>query len=600
MELNELEALLASLKGEESAFALYNSKGKKEIRQIAELFLATRDYNVEKLNSIIRGVSEMGPKSKRVVSLYGEKGVGKSTALSIFLLDNLLKKNIDGVVYLRYDAEAEEFKEIFNVNGADGKKVVVCMDDMAYYSSALVEGKAVNLAKGIEERARIYQSQGTKLFFYVSDITHATFISTFETKILEKVGRGDLVYKMPKMGLGRTGSTNKDEVTLSNEFYGKTYALLKGNLEFYGLGVLFGEAIREKDKVLADNPRLLKFLIKQIEANNARIEPKIFMDKEFGKQVLRSGELDSKKAIDHFSELGVKEISRYYEGLRDYARGISNEHKKMQGILKELKEDLRSLQKLCREEKGFGLEGFLSEVPQDITGKLNTLSASLNSDMKKLDEDEKIILSMESAYSLSASGKLSELWEQHVKESHFYFQRATRVVNKMNESVNKILGKGVWDRNSRDPDDFKATIRSLAHVVQKIKMTGQYKPNTPAAKIYDTLFYTLNRMANNMNSSESLFHYYSKVYEGDELVEQTNKNGIVPIQNKINYYSEISRHKADLAKFNDLYKDIDLKVSLFVSKNPTVFSGMDANKIDLDKTFEQFVKARMRSRKPVY
>jgi len=601
MELPELETLLASLKGEESAFALYQGKKKREIKQIANLFLETRDYNIGKLNSIIRNVSDMGPKTKRVVSLYGEKGVGKSTALSIFLLDNLLKGNIDGIVYLRYDAKAEEFREIFNINGESGRKVVACVDDMAYYSSALAEGKAVNLAKGIEERARIYRNPGTRLFFYISDLTHAAFISALETKILEKVGRGDLVYSMPKMAVGSAGSS-KDEVTVDNSFYGKTYALLKGNLKFYDLGVLFGEMIRETDNIFANNPRLLKFLIRQIEANNSKIDRAIFVDKELGKQVLKSGQLDAKEAIGHFSEQARKEIGAYYKDLREHARGVENEHKKMMKLLLDIQTDLISIGKI--DKKKLEQYPYLNEIiGKNLAGadeKIAALGDSVQSNMKKLNEELSRLLKCESDYPVSGKTEIGELWGSHAREGHYYVQRVKSLIGKMEKQIEGTLGMGTFVQGRFDSNDFKATVRAMTNSIERRKGSGQVKANTEEFKIIDTLFYTTNRILRNLNGAEQLLSPYLIGHQLEETIEQTGQNAINPIQGRINYYKALSEKKADLARFNELYVDIRTKASLFVAANPVVFSSMDAGKIDFEKVFEQFVKARMSTKRPVY
>lgn len=602
MELNELETLLASLKGEENAFALYKSKSKKEIRQIAELFLATRDYNVEKLNTIIRNVSDMGPKTKRVVSLYGEKGVGKSTALSIFLLDNLLKGNIDGIVYYRYDSKAEEFKEIFNVNGEAGEKVVACVDDMAYYSSDLAQGRVVNLAKGIEERARIYRGGGTRLFIYVSDLTHATFLSTLETKILEKVGRGDLVYSMPKMAVGSAGAGNKDEITLDNSFYGKTYALLKGNLEFYSLGVLFGELIRESDNVFANNPRLLKFLIKQIEANNSKIDRAIFADKELGKQVLRSGQIDSAKAIEHFNAQARKEIGTYYKGLGDHARGIEKEHKKMMKLLFDLQSGLIEIGSI--DKKKLETYPYLRVMAtRDFAGadeKIGALRESVQSSMKALEGERERVLKCESEHPISDKTQISELWSTHAKEGHFYGQRVKRLLSKIEKQINGTLGMGECIQETYDSKDFRAAVRAMTISVDRRKTSGLLRPNTEEYRIVDDFFYISSGMLKNLKETNGLLSSYQTGHQIEEIIEQTGQNAIGPIQGRINYYRELSEKKADLARFNELYCDIKLKALLFVAQNPSVFSGMDAGKIDLEEVFEKFIKARMKAKKPVY
>ncbi|MDE1870124.1 MAG: hypothetical protein KGH71_04030, partial [Candidatus Micrarchaeota archaeon] len=529
MELNELETLLASLKGEENAFALYNGKKKREIRQIAELFLATRDYNIEKLNSIIKNVSGMGPKSKRVVSLYGEKGVGKSTALSIFLLDNLLKGNIDGIVYYRYDSKAEEFKEIFNVNGEAGGKVVACVDDMTYYSSALAQGRAVDLTKGIEERARIYRSSGTRLFIYISDLTHATFLSTLETKILEKVGRGDLVYSMPKMSVGSAGAGNKDEVTLDNSFYGKTYALLKGNLEFYGLGVLFGELIRESENVLADNPRLLKFLIKQIESKGGDIDRAIFADKELGKQVLRSGQIDSAKAIEHFNEQARKEIGTYYRGLADHAHGVENEHKKMMGLLLDLQSDIVKIASI--DKKKLEAYPYLREmITKDFAGadgKIGLLRDSMQSSMKALREELARVLKCEEENPLSGKADISELWSVHAKEAYFYSQRVRKLVGKIEKQIDLLLGSGAFAQGGAyDSGGLKVAVRAMAISVDRRKTSGLLRPNTDEYKMVDDLFYISNAMLKNLKETEGLLDSYRIGRQIEEMVEQTGQNAI--------------------------------------------------------------------------
>jgi len=462
------------------------------------------------------------------------------------------------------------------------------------------EGK--KLAEGIEERARIYQSPGTRLFFYVSDITHATFISTFETKILEKVGRGDLVYKMPKMAIGAVGTGSKDEVTLDNSFYGRTYALLKGNLEFYSLGVLFGELIRETDNLLANNPRLLKFLIKQIEVNNSKIDRAIFAEKELGKQVLRSGQLDSAKAIEHFGTQAQKVIATYYLGLKDLAHGVENEHKKMMKLLLDMQSDLATIRMIDATKLEYYpyLKAIIERHLAGAEEKVAFLRTSLQSNMKRLDEELSRILKCESEYPISDKTRISELWRTHAKEGYFYTQRVRSLMVKMEKQIEDTLGRGTFVDGVFDPNDFKSAIRAMMTSIERRKTSGLLKPNTEEFKIVDGLFYTTNAMLKNLKDAERLLSPYSIGHQLEEIIEQTGQNAIVPLQARINYYRDLSEKKEDLARFNALYLDIRTKAALFVAKNPSVFSGIDAARIDFEKVFEQFIKARMSAKKPVY
>jgi hypothetical protein len=308
MNYSQIEASLDSLKGEESVFRLYKDGKHKELKEINDVFLKTGLYDVSHFNEILANTKNH---KTRVVSVDGEKGAGKSTLVSTVALNQLNSKNIDEIRYLRYESQSQRFKELFKVESEDPKTRVTVVDDVHYFvpdciDGVLVKGSVQCFDRFVTDLFNIdclfHDPQFSSTLVYISDTHSTAALQKFFDGVLSSADRTDLSTLLP-----RVTKTNSPKITIGKEFYGKTYAVLGGNINQYNAAETFGDVMKEENPNLVVNSRLLKHVIKSVRPFSHQINYKIFADDEIAKSIVR-GESITPDSI-------VKQIYKRAEGI---------------------------------------------------------------------------------------------------------------------------------------------------------------------------------------------------------------------------------------------------------------------------------------------
>ncbi len=368
MEISQLEVLLDNQKGEESAFRLYQEGRHWEINEIANLFLQTQISDVTRLNEFIANLKYQ--KSSQVIGVYGERGAGKSTLSSSLLLNHYILGNIDELRYFRYNTSLKNFEELFKLNRNSPKNRAICLDDTIYLVPDLSgSGKVAPFIRTLEDVTKLYGQQPTTLFIYISDAHSVKILQELYDRILYMIGRRDLVPSLPRIPSAQK-LENPNEMEVTREFYGKTYAVAGGDIRLYDVGNIFGNVLQEESGLFATNPRLLKFLIKQIKTYSEQMDIRVLKESEIAAEILK-GELVTKEGIISYMN------NRAGEAFKEFWSDIENIRQKtlskLQKSSSKFSDKYRTLQDRARlnislaERIIKGLEGLVITKEESIT-----------------------------------------------------------------------------------------------------------------------------------------------------------------------------------------------------------------------------------------
>jgi hypothetical protein len=268
MNWKECNQLLDSLKGEESVFALYQKGRTKELEELYEIFLRTNLYSVTKLDRLLAGENN---RKRNVACVYGEKGTGKSTVVSVAALVNFEKGNIKELHYHRYEPNKNQFDELFESKKQDGKRIVIIIDDLHYFvgdfAKSLLSGKVSHLDKFLSELREVntLSTSDSSLLLYITDEHSTYYLYRILSNLVSPFDREDLLALFPQV------SKSTNEILVDEKFFGRTYSLLGGKEKLYAACKvnikIVNEEIQSESKVplKINTPRMFKILMKELD-----------------------------------------------------------------------------------------------------------------------------------------------------------------------------------------------------------------------------------------------------------------------------------------------------------------------------------------------
>jgi len=438
MRYSQLEALLDSLKGEESVFRLYEQGKNVELKEVYRVFLEAQLYTVTRFNEILANLRK---NPSRVVGVKGEKGTGKSTLVSTAVINYYLSGNIDDLRYLRYEPATQKFEELFQVKKHNPKSRVIVVDDIHYFvpdfiGDVFIKGSVTYFDKFVNDLWNIYRLYKDRHFksvlIYVSDTHSLPALQRCFDKILFKAGRGDLIKLFPKVS-GRGTISSSYEIEVDKEFYGKTYAKLRGNIRLYDTANIFGSLIEKETGILTTNPRLLKYLIRLIRKYGRRIDTKLFIDDEIATKIVRGELVNPTEVIDHIYKRASELVKEFYSHLE-------NSRLEAIGALKRLSLELPESQKIF-ERKFLGIEKSTEKMIK-----------SLERQGKKTDLGEEL-------YTIPTTEDMVKEWEVHAKV-------ASSLSSLISDTSNKIAQPiGSFTKASRN---FEYVMRNENIILEKL------------------------------------------------------------------------------------------------------------------------------------
>jgi archaellum component FlaC len=352
MRWKELENLLENPKGEDNIFNLYNSGKEDKIKELYYVFLDTRLPAVLDLDELL---SKGGPRKKNVGCVYGKKGIGKSTLVSTAAIVNHLNKNVKDIYYHRYNPIAKKFEEVFKSERENGKNRVIVLEDIHYFLPDLIDdilkGKLSPLDNYIGELIKINKlmEEGPSILIYVSDEHSLEFLRSIISNIAEISGWDELSRLLfPPSPKSRPCYQRK----IDEEFFGKTYALLKGDIKLYNVWNVATKISEEKIKtelgypVSVRTPRMFKVLMRKL----GKIEKellKLYEDPLFIEALLQDSVEEFFESLNKTKEETIQKMYRELgEILLQFRKELNKseeEMNKLENKIRGYKTDLKEL-----------------------------------------------------------------------------------------------------------------------------------------------------------------------------------------------------------------------------------------------------------------
>lgn len=264
MDWKKCEQLLGSLKGEESVFDLYHIGKKEDINELYNTFLQTNLPSVNKLDRLLSG--EECRRKMTVASVYGEKGVGKSTLCSTGTIVHFSEGNIRRIFYNRYEPNLQQFRELFVEEGEKGNYTLVVYDDIHYFIQDFIKsiknGSVSLFDRFTMELVKLnkLRTSDRSLLLYITDRNSLDYLRDVLGNLLRPFDREDLLRLLPPV------SKPSYEIEINEDFFRKTYSLLKGKIKFFNACRVNTKLLEGEIGVKVSSPRMFKILMKGLES----------------------------------------------------------------------------------------------------------------------------------------------------------------------------------------------------------------------------------------------------------------------------------------------------------------------------------------------
>jgi hypothetical protein len=280
-------------------------------------------------------VSTRTPRLKNVGCLYGRKGTGKSLLASTLAIANYLKGNVGSVYYYRYDPATKTFNRIFEIEGENGNQNVVIADDVHYFWSDLTDdilrGRITPLDRSIDVMIDINKlmNQGRSLLLYISDEHSLDGLRTIVRNVASITDWFEL------LELFFLTSKPCFEREVREDFFGTTYALLRGNRRIYNicnalLSLIEKEINTPTQNIVIGTPRMMRNIISELSHLDLnRPWVKLLEDPFLAYTIIRTGlegsigevpKIITQEIIDEYDKMRQEFISILNSYLRNFER----------------------------------------------------------------------------------------------------------------------------------------------------------------------------------------------------------------------------------------------------------------------------------------
>lgn len=548
MQLNQLETLLDSLKGEESIFRLYQAGRLDEVREVSNTFKSTELPQVAKLYDIL---FRSRYSRFKVVGVHGEKGVGKSTLASTAILDNYLAGNVDDVHYFRYNSNSQSFDQMFkliNPNPKTTKSVVGVLDDIHYFvpdfvTNVFQKGSVTQLDRFTQSLMRINGLLRGKnimsVLLYVSDTHLFHTLRRIYDKLASGADRYDLLELLPRVSGSLSTSSHPLEIMLDNEFYGKTYAVAGGNKDFYTAARVFGSLMRDETGIFADNPRMLKYIIRQVTGLGNQMDLGLFREDKLITRILKREIIDEETAKMFFYENVGDSIREFYDELSGYCSGVLDDFRRL-NVVGGYR--MKNISKASKK---------LSISNEAVIRRLGTIRSDRNLTAKKLSNLLNRIFEYSEEKSLNyeapLSASISSEWRRHKRYSARRYNEATKFFNDIVMLVN----------------DFNVASADIETAIENMKKNETIKKSLRRNKQIE---------ASKINSIRELIENIPKLTS--ETVDEMKQ-----IEKNLDEFVLAIRNPEVLEKHRRAYITVRDVAQVFASSHPNLFSSSESAEV---------------------
>jgi hypothetical protein len=456
-----------------------------------------------------------------VVELGGQKGVGKSVAVSSSVVSAYIDEKIKYVNYLRYNKESGNFDSLFFKGDPDAGKRVVIIDDIHYFlpdfhQNVLVEGNVGNLDRFVQnliDMTSFYLEEPTNTtMVYVSDTLSYEALRKIYDKMLFAAGRGDLIKLLPDVTSKGVGGS--PHLSLDSEFYGKTYTLLKGKPEIYKTASMFAEIMEEDTGMLARNPRILKQIIDTVDKHGLEIDDRFNKNWNLAKLIYR-GEITGQYGLDiYYFKERERLFDTYFSGnmvenVISMKRELNNLSKEVTDIAYRFKEaaDYSKLSENFNEKIELDIKNLKRSAYQSVIEIGNSASkkllkkeyAILNKMKREISRTNNILLESDRSIKKLAmeiknlSDNFQETLSESKAEQEHYLELVPLMLNEHNkykillDASKNYIGDKIGTVTLSDVSNIKAMIEDPDKILENInKNTISLISNLTPVPYYST------------------------------------------------------------------------------------------------------------------